>query len=738
MSKMDKEQLYDRLSDMYQKSIHFDDEFISKNETIERKMHKELSEFPSKKNRSSIISSDMYDQVKSDMTSLDRIFNSPENSFKFNPVSSNIKHIREAEEKEIYVNHVLNNIDEDYLTISDWMETGLYQSASILKVYISTEKKPFEEEYENVTDSNITEITKSFEDDDKVTDFRIIEKSEEEINLSDEEKEIIKAGILEFKAQTLSPEEIKEPTDEEIYNAAKEFNDAQGVSFTESKYTLTVSYIKEVKKFNVVQIPLSNFIAPLNARSRSEAPIIGDISYQTRGELKVMYPEKKDLIDSLKSTTDDTKIDERKRNTSDILGGSYEDYDDLEFDSKDEDLIEVLDLYALIDYDGDGVAERRHVVIAGDKVINEPEIFDHIPYPILSSVGIPNSIFGKSRAELLTDIQEVNTELYRGMIDNIKSVNNTSYIVNSNVNLSDLSNNRYGSIIRTKSENNVSQDVQPFFKEYTADKTQMVMQYIENRKAQTTGNMISNQGLTSDSVNQETATRFEGIKDAGAAKLELVARRYAETGFKHLAETIIFLAKEYMDEEEEILYNDEMIKIDPSKWTTECKCKVSYEDKQKTLEANQGLLAMQLTQLQLGLPTVDARTIYNVNAKIMKSLGEYDVKSVFNNPEIPEEVALSELTKAQQIIEQLQAQVQQNPLAEAETIKAQAGLVKAESDKQVDIAKLELENKKLEQEFQLKLREMEMKEQELALKITELELKANKDLNSEIKDNSNI
>ena len=81
---------------------------------------------------------------------------------------------------------------------------------------------------------------------------------------------------------------------------------------------------------------------------------------------------------------------------------------------------------------------------------------------------------------------------------------------------------------------------------------------------------------------------------------------------------------------------------------------------------------------------------------------------------------------------QEQAEAMQNPLAEAEQIKQEAFLVKAQSDAQIKVAQLQSDN----EQFQAKLMADSKKASEdLALKLTELELKAGQDLNGAMQDN---
>ena len=76
---------------------------------------------------------------------------------------------------------------------------------------------------------------------------------------------------------------------------------------------------------------------------------------------------------------------------------------------------------------------------------------------------------------------------------------------------------------------------------------------------------------------------------------------------------------------------------------------------------------------------------------------------------------------------QLQQTMQQmqNPLAESEQIKAQAGLIKAKSDAEIKM----LEMQQQQQQFIAEMQEREDKRnEEMAAKLTEMELKYNKNV----------
>jgi hypothetical protein len=100
------------------------------------------------------------------------------------------------------------------------------------------------------------------------------------------------------------------------------------------------------------------------------------------------------------------------------------------------------------------------------------------------------------------------------------------------------------------------------------------------------------------------------------------------------------------------------------------------------------------------------------------------VSEFFNDPDEPSETLKAENEILNKMVVQMQEQMKamQNPLAEAEQIKQQAFLTKAQSDAQIKVAQLQSDN----EQFQAKLTaDTKKANEELALKLTEFELKYN-------------
>src|SRR5882672_74220 len=88
------------------------------------------------------------------------------------------------------------------------------------------------------------------------------------------------------------------------------------------------------------------------------------------------------------------------------------------FDDEADRTVWVHECYLRFDDDGDGIAERRRVLMAGTKVLeNEPD--DYVPIVAASAILMPHKHIGLSYAEIVSDLQELISTLTRQMLDNI-------------------------------------------------------------------------------------------------------------------------------------------------------------------------------------------------------------------------------------------------------------------------------------------------------------------------------
>ena len=180
---------------------------------------------------------------------------------------------------------------------------------------------------------------------------------------------------------------------------------------------------------------------------------------------------------------------------------------------------------------------------------------------------------------------------------------------------------------------------------------------------------MANQALDSDRLGQETATRFEGVKDASMAKIELVARGHAETGFRRLYQGMLWTVVHYQKEKTEIMVLGKPLTIDPRRWLSDqpivCNVGLGAGDDEQIM-ANMSSLLSASQQLQAtGSPLTDMSKQYNILSRIVKAMNQSDVGEFFNNPQQPQELLQAQVEQLQIKNQQLEQQVQTNPLAEA-------------------------------------------------------------------------
>jgi hypothetical protein len=346
---------------------------------------------------------------------------------------------------------------------------------------------------------------------------------------------------------------------------------------------------------------------------------------------------------------------------------------------------------------------------------------------------MPHKAIGRSRAEITYPYQLQKTALQRSMNDNAYMASNPRNIVHPDVDLDDMLTVRTNGIVRLDEDTNVlpGNAVFPLQTPYIGQQQLQILQYVDQTRAQTTGALMANQGLDADKLNQETATRFQGVKDSSDAKIELIARNYGETGFRKLYEGIAWLVSRYQDTATEFRVLGKALSVNPKGWKynhhVQSNVGLGAGDNEKSMETLQGFYGIQQSLKAQGSTLTDDKDIYNTLSRMVEGAGFPRVSEFFNDPEEPAETLKAENEILNGMVVQLQEQVQsmQNPLAEAEEIKAQTSLIQAQGKAQLDL----LSMKQDQEQFNREQAAARVKfEEETALKLTELELKYKTDV----------
>ena len=630
-------------------------------------------------NQSSVVSTDIADVVEADMPSLARVFLGSGDIITFQPNTDNPVEIAEAEEKTKYVNWIVRNQPESFQTIHNWLKDAEIQKNGVVKYFVEETKDVEVVEYTGVDSQELSAIRDS----------------------------LIGSTVDKVKVDIVEQEEFEESQTFDI------------------KFRVTT----EKKKVCIINIPPESFLITRNAESLETAEMVGDRVRKTRSELLADGFDRK-LIDQL-PTVSDKAVQESNINAvrNQDQGGSYTESTISEWASE---YVELSDLYIKIDFDGDGIAERRHIMISGNVVLVN-EYFNHVPYASLSAILMPHKAIGRSRAEITYQTQLQKTALVRGMNDNIYMVNNPRNVVHNDVDLDDMLTVRTNGIVRLDEDSTVlpGQAVFPLVIPYIGDRTLQVIQYVDQARAQTSGTLLASQGLNADALEDETATRFTGVQEAGTAKIELIARNYAETGFRKLFEGIAWLVSRYQDTETEFRVLGKALTVNPKSWKynhhVESNVGLGAGDNEKLVAARQGFYQIQQQLKAAGSKLTDDVGIYKNLTGLMDGVGINQSEGLFNNPEEPDDLLKAQNEQLNQMVLQMQQQIQsmQNPLAEAEQIKQEAFLLKAQSDAQIKVAQLESDSQQFQATFAQQNKEFQ---ENMAKQLTELELKYNTDV----------
>lgn len=625
---------------------------------------------------STVNSTDVFDVVEADMPSYVRTFIGASSPMQFDTNSANPAEVQEAEDKKALVDWVIKNQPNYFRIMHGWIKTAEIKRFSVLRYDWHEEEKVIEKEYEGLDDAEATAIKLQMLEDDQRADTDIDLITDE---ITDD------GATLKFKITTVN------------------------------------------KSVRLVFIPTDNFVISRNATCKDDAEIIGDDMLVSKSDL-ISQGFDESVVMRLSPST--------ARVVTDDYNYSKNQYSDVNHPVSE--LVVVSTRIVKVDRDEDGIAERRKVIYSGTTLLSD-EPFDHVNYAMLSTILMPNEAIGKSRGETVTKNQEVKTALVRGMLDNVYRVNSGRYVVNTQVtNVDDLLTDRPGGMVRVKGD--IRQAVTRLETPYEADKTLQVIQYMDFARAQRTGTLMASQGLSQDSLYNETATRFQGVQDEGGAKTELVMRVMGETGFKELYEGIAWMLAHYQDTKMEIRVLGRQLEVDPSKWryehTASTGAGIGVSDDEITANMT-ALLTIADRLKSQGSLIIDDVKIYNMLDKVVKSMGVRDTSAYFNNPEIPEETIRAQYEQLLTLAEKQKMMLeQQNPLAQAEQIKAQASLMNTQIKEQSNQQKNELELAKLVQDQRQFIASLEEEKRqfnaEILTKLNEIEAQYKKELTNEV------
>jgi hypothetical protein len=340
-------------------------------------------------------------------------------------------------------------------------------------------------------------------------------------------------------------------------------------------------------------------------------------------------------------------------------------------------LVEVCECFLKLDVNGDGIAERKKVLVAGatspTRVLTIEDI-DSNPWVSTTAILMSHKFQGLSIFDRLKQVQDNKTAIIRNIMDNMYLQNNQrNVVVEGQVNLDDLMVSRPGGIIRAKR----ADAIMPLATPQIGDAAFTMMRYLDEVKAGRVG--VSQDGNASpENIGDRVGS--QGVERMMTAKEELVGliiRVICETGIKPLCNKIRDLVTQHTDSIEDFQYRGQWIKVNPSEWPNRTKSTVRVGtgtgDVRAKLAAIGKVMEVQAQIIaQPGQSLTNQAKAYSALDDFCKFSGLNGASKYFIDPNSQEGQQASQAAghKSQQ-------EQQQQQQAQLETLRMQAELAKA-------------------------------------------------------------
>ena len=475
--------------------------------------------------KSQIVTGEVAEAIDGALPSLVRIFTGSDNIVVFEPQGPRDE--ASAKQATDYCNWVFNRDNEGVAILHDWFKDALLQKNGIVKAYWEDKEDITKERYFDLTNDELAML------------------------MSDETMEIVEQDTTEFP--------IFDPMGQPVI-------DPMGMPVMGATHNVVVQQKKKSGKVTIENVPPEEFLISKKARTIADSPFVAHRQMLTRSTLIAMGFNK-DQVEGLQMGDALAYTPERVARYS-----AGEQPYQVQTDDPAMQEIEVFECYVKTDIDGKGIASLVQVFYASNEILEDEkgkemvEETDYVPFHSICPIPIPHKFFGNSLADRTTDIQLIKTTITRQMLDNLYLTNNARVVaVEGQVNLDDLLTSTAGGVIRAKSQGAVTQLVV----QNVASQAFPMLQYLDTIQSKRTGVSDASQGLDPSILQNVTAAAVASMQQAGAGKIELMARIFAETGVKSLFKGILHLLCKYQDKARLVRMRGEFVEFDPRTWANQ-------------------------------------------------------------------------------------------------------------------------------------------------------------------------
>ena len=630
--------------------------------------------------KSTFVTREVMETVEWAMPSILRVLYGSNRVVAFEPVGA--EDMEAAQQETDVINYKVRraNGGDGFVAMNDFVKDSLLNPTAYLKVWMEEEERSTVHEVEGITAEQLHELTQ-----------------DKKVELLEQRVEVIQVPI---PSEPGAPPQLAEV---EVFD----------IKYREKR---------DNKIFRIMGVPPEEVLVDpdLLSLDLNDASFVCHRSLQHYTHLVNMGYDKKKLGRIGSSLEEATWNDER------VTRLFYEDESPShvsENDTADDDSMRQLWVYectAWVDYDGDGLAEYRRIVMIGNEIFENEET-DYQPLVAMSSILIPHKHNGMSMSELASEPQKLLTELTRQLIDNVYALNNRRKFITENVFTNDggtqtAMNSPVASVVPCSSNVNLTASI---MHDPTVPIINELLPVIQDqRQALSLRTGIAPENSVDPAVlQQSTYGAFMGAMEKANERLELIIRIMAETGIKQLYRKAHQLIRMYPDMVETIQLRDKWIPVDPRGWRERTDVKVNvglgFANKQQLIASSMQMLEIQ--QQVAGSGLADEKNVYNALTKVVENSGLGATELMFKDPSAPDWQPPQPQPDPQAVLAQ----------AQADSLAAQTQIeqFKAQSAERQAMAKMQHESVKAATEAEAKRIDGEVKMREIGIREKEQEIR---------------
>lgn len=621
---------------------------------------------------SQVVASDVFDTVEGMLPALLRIFTASDDVVEFEPNGPEDE--EQAKQQTEVTNYVLMRQNNGFLVLYEWFKDALIQNNGIVKYWWDEKQTKSKEEYRGLSEKQFQDLLKG--DGGSEVELLSDEIVPDETGIEERQKHVEQAiaDMMNEAQQKQIPPEMVEAEKARILQASEAVP-------VPPLHNVKVEIVRDVSKVCVETVPPEEFGISPNHKcvSVENAPFVFHKTLKSISWLRQNgCPE--EVLDRAGSAASDGN---ELNTTVEVLARDrFIDQVVQTPPSPQQSMREhiVTDCFMLVDMDGDGVDELRHIIKVGQAIwINEET--DHINFAVITPIIMPHTWVGMSVAELVMPDQFNKSVLLRQMFNNLYLTNNPRKAVLSSqsgiaqANLDDLMNSRPGGIMREYVQGAIRNEETPF----VAGQSFPMVEYIDSAQERRTGVTRYSQGTDADSLNK-TARGIQMIQQSAQQRVDLIARSFAETGIKSLMRGIQYMLSKYSTKAMTVRLRGKWVEVDPRDWKTQFDMRINVGlgtgNKDAQLMHLDKIEQSQIELIKSGRGyLVTDENLWNVYRKKAEALGYKDPEMFVSDPNTvqkPPPPPNPDLLKIEADSKEAEGKLQQNTqlrLLDAETQK---------------------------------------------------------------------